>query len=314
MGLLLLSIIQGPSWGWTSSWTLGVMGAGLGVLATFFAVERRKAQPMLDVGLFRNLRFTAASGSITIAFFTLTGFTFLVTQYFQFLKGYSPFGTGVRLLPVAISIAVAALLGTRLVVRIGNKAVVATGLALFGLGLLWIASNTAATSYLVIAAQMIVGGGGMGLISAPATEAILGVVPKEKAGIGSAVNDATRLFGSALGVAVIGSVAASAYGSRLVASIPAGLPTQAAVAAKGSVGGALIAAQRLHQAGFVGTAHLLNNAATEAFIHSFATGCSVAGIVAILGSFVAAIFLPSRPGRVATVPAPSVAVAEPTAA
>ena len=268
---------------------------------------------MLDVSLFRNLRFTAASGSITIGSFTLAGFTFIITQYFQFLKGYSPFQTGVRLLPVALSIAVAALLGTRLAVRIGNKAVVASGLALFGLGLLWIATNTPSTSYLVIAAQMIVGGSGLGLITAPATEAILGVVAKEKAGVGSAVNDATRLFGSALGVAVIGSVAASAYGSRLAASVPAGLSTHALVAAKLSVGGAFIAAHGLHQAGLGATAQQLTNAASGAFVHSLVAGCSVAGVIAILGAVMAAILLPSRPGQSAAA-TPSVVAAEPAAA
>lgn len=313
MGLLLLSIIQGPNWGWTSARTLAAAAAGLVVLAAFVAVEARKSQPMLDVGLFRDLRFTAASGSITIAFFALAGFTFLVTQYFQFVKGYSPLGTGVRLLPVAISIAVAAFRGTRLVVRIGNKAVVATGLALFGLALIWIATNVASTSYLVIAAQMIVGGGGMGLITAPATEAILGVVPNEKAGAGSAVNDATRLFGSALGVAVIGSVAASAYRGRLGAALPSGLPAHTVAAAKGSVGGALIAAHHLQAAGLAAASQHLTSSATGAFLNSLDAGCSVAGVFTLAGAVMALSLLPSRPGRQPQASMPTVIAAEPVA-
>ena len=175
-----------------------------------------------------------------IAFFTLAGFTFLVTQYFQFVRGYTAFGTGLRILPVAISIAVAAIVGTRLAVRIGNKAVVATGLFAFGLALFWIAAAASvSTSYAVLAATMILSGTGLGLITAPATESILGAVPKEKAGVGSAVNDATRLFGATLGVAVIGSISASLYAARLAATIPAGLPAQAVADANGSVGGAL---------------------------------------------------------------------------
>jgi hypothetical protein len=250
---------------------------------------------MLDVGLFRNLRFTAASGSITIGFFTLAGFTFLVTQYFQFVKGYTPLGTGVRLLPVAFSIAIAAVVGTRLAVGIGNKAVVAIGLTLFGAALLWIGNNTASTAYVVIAGQMILGGGGLGLITAPATEAILGVVPTDKAGVGSAVNDATRLFGAALGVAVIGSVAASVYGSRLRTTLPAGLPPHVQTAAKGSVGGALVAAQALRHAGNARAAHDLVSAAVGAFLHSLEGGCRVAGAVALAGAVLAATLLPSRP-------------------
>ncbi|MBV9665086.1 MAG: DHA2 family efflux MFS transporter permease subunit, partial [Actinobacteria bacterium] len=207
MGTLVLGIIQAPSWGWGSSKTFATLLAGVVVLAAFVIVEMQTEHPMLDVGLFRNARFTAASGSITIGFFTLAGFTFLITQYFQFVKGYSPLGTGVRLLPVATSIAVASIVGTKLAVRIGNKAVVATGLASFGVALLWISTASASTHYIEIVGQMILGGGGLGLVTAPATEAILGAVPTEKAGVGSAVNDATRLFGAALGVAVIGSIA-----------------------------------------------------------------------------------------------------------
>src|SRR5262249_43913831 len=185
----------------------------------------------------------------TIAFFALQGFIFLMTQYFQFVKSFSPLGTGVRLLPVASSVAVASILGTRFAVRVGNKAVVSAGLLLFSAGLLWASTASSTTAYAVIAMQMVLLGGGMGLTSAPATEAIMGVVPKEKAGVGSAVNDATRLFGGTLGVAVIGSVSASLYTDRLDATMPPGLPPAAEAAANSSVGGAIVAAQRLAEAG-----------------------------------------------------------------
>ena len=295
MGTVVFAIIQAPNWGWGSLPTLGTAAAGLVILALFVGVERRTLHPMLDVGLFRNLRFTAASGSITIGFFTLAGFTFLVTQFFQFVRGYTALGTGVRILPVATSIAVAAVLGTRLAVRIGNKAVVASGLLLFGGALFWISTVDEATSYLALAATMVMGGGGLGLITAPATEAIMGVVPKEKAGVGSAVNDATRLFGATLGVAVIGSIAASLYASRLGEALPPDLPSQAALAAKGSVGGALVAAQGLTESGLAAAGHALNVAAIGAFLDSFASALRVAGAVAIGGAVLVATLLPSRP-------------------
>ena len=307
MGTLILSIIQAPNWGWGSVRTLGTIAVGLVILAVFINVERRMARPMLDVGLFRNLRFTAASGSITIGFFTLAGFTFLITQYFQFVRGYTPLGTGVRILPVAFSIAVAAVFGTKLAVRIGNKAVVASGLASFGVALLWIAAvahSGLSTPYLILVGTMILGGGGLGLVTAPATEAIMGVVPKEKAGVGSAVNDATRLFGAALGVAVIGSIAASLYGSRISATIPHGIPLHAALVSKGSVGGALVAAQSLGRAGLAIPAHALSAAAIGAFLHSLAGALTVAGFVALAGAIMAALLLPSRPGAISKTSAP----------
>src|SRR5207253_2413274 len=101
---------------------------------------------------------------------------------------------------------------------------------------LWVTTTSASTSYGTIAAQMVVLGTGMGLTSAPATEAIMGVVPRAKAGVGSAVNDATRLLGATLGVAVIGSVYASLYASRLTSALPAGLPAATARTAHASVG------------------------------------------------------------------------------
>src|SRR4029453_8069859 len=99
MGLIILSIIQAPTWGWVSVRTLGTAAVGLAVMASFVWVELRTARPMLDVTLFENPRFTAASGSIMIAFFTLAGFTFLVSQYFQFVRGYTAFQTGLGILP-----------------------------------------------------------------------------------------------------------------------------------------------------------------------------------------------------------------------
>ena len=179
---------------------------------------------MLDLSLFGNPRFTAASAAVAISFFALSGFIFLVTQYFQFLKGYGPLSTGVRLLPVASCVAISSILGTRLAIRVGTKLVVASGLVLMAAFYAWVTTAAAGTSYATIAAQMVVLGTGMGLTSAPATEAIMGVVPKAKAGVGSAVNDATRLLGGTLGVAVIGSVYASLYASRLEGALPAGLP------------------------------------------------------------------------------------------
>src|SRR5213592_3456234 len=218
---------------------------------------------MLDLSLFANLRFTAASASVAISFFALSGFIFLVTQYFQFLKGYGALSTGVRLLPVASCVALSSVLGARLAVRIGTKLVVASGLFLMAAFYLWVTTLAASTGYATIAAQMVVLRTGMGLTSAPATEALMGVVPKAKAGVGSAVNDATRLLGGTLGVAVIGSVYASLYATRLTTALPAGLPNAVARTAHASVGAALTAAGNLSHAGHPAVAAAIHNAASS---------------------------------------------------
>jgi hypothetical protein len=309
MSLIVYGIIQAPGWGWASAATLGTLAAGLVLLGALVAAERATAAPMIDVHLFRNPRFTAGAASVAIAFFALLGFIFLMTQYFQVVRGYSPLGTGVRLLPVAVSVGVASVMGTRLAVRVGSKLIVGGGMALFCAALAWISFAATDTSYGIIAVQMVVLGIGMGFTQAPATESIMGAVPKQKAGIASAVNGATRLFGGTLGVAVIGSVAASLYTSRLTAMLPSGFPRQAVTAAKGSVGGAAVAAQQLAQAGLAGPARALSDAAVAAFLHSLSGACLVAAGVAAAGALLVALWLPARP-----LPPASQAEAEPAAA
>ena len=294
IGLLIYTIIEAPNYGWGSARTLGSFALTALLVAAFAAWESRSEAPMLDLSLFRNPRFTAASASVAISFFALSGFIFLVTQYFQFLKGYGPLSTGVRLLPVASFVAISSILGTRLAVRLGTKLVVASGLSLMAAFYLWVTTAAAGTSYWTIAAQMVVLGTGMGLTSAPATEAIMGVVPKAKAGVGSAVNDATRLLGGTLGVAVIGSVYASLYASRLTSGLPVGLPATVDRTAHASVGAALTVAAKTH-ASHPALASAVHNAASTAFFQGFHTANFVAAGVAAAGAVMALWLLPAQP-------------------
>jgi EmrB/QacA subfamily drug resistance transporter len=295
IGLLVYTIIEAPGRGWSAPATLAGFAAAAIALAVFIIWERRVDEPMLDVGLFTNLRFSAASGAVTVAFFTLLGFIFLITMYFQFLHGYSPLSTGVRLLPVALSLGVASTVGPRLALRLGNNRVVGTGLTLMALGFAWISRSSAHTTYVETVGQMLVTAGGLGLATAPATEAIMGVVPKEKAGVGSAVNDATRELGGTLGVAVIGSIFASLYvhglqSSRAASVIPAALLARS----KESVGAALLGARQLATSN-PHAANLLRHAAQSAFFDGFKAGCLVAAGIALAGATFVAMVLPARP-------------------
>ncbi|MGH3970384.1 MAG: MFS transporter, partial [Mycobacterium sp.] len=134
---LIYTVIEAPSWGWSSIRAATGFTMAAIVLAVFALWERRSAHPMLDVTVFFNRRFSGGSLAVTAGFLTLFGFIFVITQYFQFIKNYSAFEAGVRLLPVAISIAVASILGPQLVERIGTTAVVTGGLAVFAAGLAW---------------------------------------------------------------------------------------------------------------------------------------------------------------------------------
>jgi EmrB/QacA subfamily drug resistance transporter len=296
MALLVYTIIEAPSYGWGAARTLAGFAVSAVLLAAFVARERSAPHPMLDVRLFRNMRFSAASGAVTVSFFTLLGFIFLITQYFQFVRGYSALSAGVRLLPVALSVAVGSIAGTRLAVRAGTKLVVTSGLVAMAVFYGWVAATTSATlSYGVIAAQMVLYGLGMGLTSAPATEAIMGAVPRSMAGVGSAVNDTTRLVGGTLGVAVIGSVYASVYGSRLTAALPASIPARIAATAHQSIGAAYTAAGAAADHGNLALSQALHLTATNAFLRGLTVGALVAGGVGAAGALLAAAFLPAHP-------------------
>jgi hypothetical protein len=160
---------------------------------------------------------------------------------------------------------------------------------------LWVSTSSATTGYGTIAAQMVVLGTGMGLTSAPATESIMGVVPTASAGVGSAVNDATRLLGGTLGVAVIGSVYASLYAGRLESVLPAGLPAGVARSAHASVGAALTAAIKLTHAGHPVLASAIHDAADSAFFHGFSAANYLAAGVAAAGALMALALLPAQP-------------------
>ena len=298
MVLLVFTIIEAPAYGWAAGRSLAGFAASAVLLAAFIVRERRAAHPMLDVRLFRNLRFSAASGAVAVSFFSLFGFIFLITQYFQFVRGYGPLSTGVHLLPVALSVGAGSVAGTQLAVRAGTKLIVTTGLVAMAAFYGWVAATTSATlSYGIIAAQMVLYGLGMGLTSAPATESIMGAISRAKAGVGSAVNDSTRLVGGTLGVAVIGSVYASVYGSRLTATVPASVPGPVAAIAHQSVGAAYVAAGKIAALGHPALGQALQHASANAFLRGLTVGCLVAGAVAAAGALLAVLFLPAQPAQ-----------------
>jgi len=241
--------------------------------------------------VFANRRFSGGSLAVTAGFLTLFGFIFVITQYFQFIKSYSAFETGVRLLPVAASIVVGSVLGPRLVEKIGTTAVVASGLAIFAAGLAWASTADAATLYLEIAAQMVLLGGGLGLTTAPATESIMGSLSADKAGVGSAVNDTTRELGGTLGVAIVGSVFASVYTGGLVREPAlAALPAEA----RAAMGSSMAAAQRVIAQLPPVRVPDVRQAVESAFLDGMRAGSLVSAGIAVAAAVVVAFLLPAR--------------------
>jgi Na+/melibiose symporter-like transporter len=251
--------------------------------------ERRIDEPMLDVRLFANPRFTAASVNVTLVFFALFGFIFLATQYLQFVLGYSAFEAGLRTLPFAFALMVMAPLSSKAVQWFGTKRVVVTGMLLFATGLVIASTSKVDSGYEIVMLAMVFMGAGMGLSVAPATESIMGALPLHQAGVGSAVNDTSREVGGALGVAIVGSMLSSLYSSNLNAKLPANVPGQVRDAADQSVGAAL---QVSAQLGRVGAP--LADAARESFVYAMSRASLVTAAVAVLGAVLAWRFLPAR--------------------
>jgi Na+/melibiose symporter-like transporter len=293
---LVYAFIEAPSSGWSDPIIIGALALAAVLLVTFAAWQRRSAHPMLPLSFFRNPRFTPAAATISILFFTMFGVIFLLTQYFQFVLGYSPLGAGVRLLPLAVTMMVVAPLSARIVERVGTKLVMATGMLLVTVSVLSFVQFEVTTGYGNIFWRLMLLAVGMGLTMAPATESIMGSLPLAKAGVGSAVNDTTRQVGGALGVAIIGSVLASTYGTRVGDAI-AGQPLPSGVAneVENSLGFALETANRI--GGSAGQA--LASTAKTAFVDGMHQAFLVAAAIALVGAIIAAVRLPARARRTA---------------
>lgn len=290
LGVLVYAIIEAPEAGWTAPETLAGFALSALLLVGFAVSERRSDHPMLDVSFFRNPRFTAASAAITLVFFGMFGTTFLFTQYMQFVLGYSALETGVRLLPMAGMLMLFAPLSARWVERFGTKRVVTTGLVIVAAGMLWQVGATADSGYGRFVVGLMVMALGMANVMAPATESIMGSLPRAKAGVGSAVNDTTRQVGGALGVAVIGSALASVYAARVRDAAPAGAPSALVDRVSESVGAAIQAGSELGgEAGRV-----LVATASDAFVDGMHLGVLIGATAALVGAIVTARFLPAR--------------------
>ncbi len=291
---LLYGIIEGPSNGWVATTTIGAFAVALVLLTSFVFWEQHTDYPILDISFFKNPRFTAASIAVTLVFFAMFGSLFFISQYLQFVLGYSALQSGIRLIPVAAALMVAAPLSAKLVSWAGTKRVVTLGLTLVAVALLIFSRSTATSGYPLVALSLVVIGIGMGLAMAPATDSIMGSLPPEKAGVGSAMNDTTREIGGALGVAIMGSIAAASYTASIVGNAQFAtlqkLSPQAADAVKDSVGSAAIVATKLPAA--VGTA--VTAAANNAFVSAMDHALIIAAVVALAGAAVAFFFLPAR--------------------
>ncbi|MFI5912728.1 MFS transporter [Dactylosporangium sp. NPDC051541] len=299
IGLTLLTygVIEGGDHGFGQIESWGTLAASVIVLAAFALYERRIAYPSLDVKLFANRQFSTSTAMIGLVFFAAMGIMFISAFYLQLVRDYGPLASGALFVPFAVAQMIFAPRSAAMVKRFGPKAVGTTGLLLVAVGLSAWMFIQADTPIWIVGALFFLMGVGMANVMPPATESIMSALPREKAGVGSAVSNTIRQVGGALGVAALGAVISSVYRSH-VESATTDLPAAARDAANESISGAYGVAEHAGPAGAALIQH-----ANDAFISAMHYAAIGSAVFALLGAVVALLGLPGK--RPADAPAPT---------
>ncbi|MEQ1703330.1 MAG: MFS transporter [Ilumatobacteraceae bacterium] len=287
---LLAAIIEGPERGWSDSLVVGgFVLAALGLVGFVF-YERRTEEPMLDMQFFRNRRFAMGSMGISVAFFAMFSLFFLLTQYLQYVKGYSALSAGVRGLPFAVTMIAVSPRAPLIAAKIGAKKAVAGGLVSVMIGLLLFSRVEIDTPYWYVVICLVFAAYGVASSMPSLSSGIVQSVPQHKAGVGSAVNDTTREVGGAIGIAVIGSVVNSIYRSNISGALD-GLPGPLKELAKVNIGKALFASSQLPDQA---AAAALRTQVQQAFVDGVHVALLVSAAVAAVGAVIMYIRLPDE--------------------
>jgi EmrB/QacA subfamily drug resistance transporter len=225
--VLVFSVIEAPTYGWLATRTVVGLVLALVLLTVFVLWELRQNAPLLDPRIFRQRSLSAGSMSIFVQFFAFYGYTFIILQYLQLVRGDTPLLAAVQVLPLAATMMPASRLSPRLVSRFGTRAVSAAGLTLVAVGMAIVSQLGTDSSYWLMAGGLLVLGIGMGAAMTPATSAITEALPAAQQGVGSAMNDLSREVGGAIGIAVIGSILTAAYSNHVnLAGLPGSIATK----------------------------------------------------------------------------------------
>jgi EmrB/QacA subfamily drug resistance transporter len=286
---VVYGLIEAPESGWTSNASLLAFGVGAVGLLAFVLWENHVAEPMLDMRYFRNPAFSMATSGMVLVYIAIYGVMFLFTQYFQLIRGYDPFETAVRFLPIGPLMMVIAPMTPRIVRRIGANVTVAIGMGLVGLAYILLGQVTTTTSYTYIISVLCIQVVGAALTTSPITASIMSAVPARKAGTASAMNNTTREMGTALGVAVLGSLAALRFGDGIAKEI-SGLSAVDQDAARSSFSSAIDVARGL---GGV-QAQRLVDAANHAFVDGVRLASVTGGILSVIAAVAVLRYLPKH--------------------
>jgi EmrB/QacA subfamily drug resistance transporter len=288
---LLAAIIEGPERGWTDG--LVVVGFVLAAvcLVGFVFYERRVNEPMLDMAFFRNRRFAMGSMGITVTFFAMFSMFFILTQYLQYVQGYSSLEAGVRGLPFAATMITVSPRAPRIAAKLGAKRAVAGGMTVLTVGLLLMSLVQIDTPYWYVAMCLVLVAYGVGSAMPSLSSGIVQSVPMHKAGVGSAVNDTTREVGGAIGIAVVGSVVSSIYRSNASSTI-AQFPEELQEVARVNIARALGVVGRLEQTAGAEAAEVLRNDLRQAFVDGTHVALRVSAALVAIGAVIMFVRLP----------------------
>jgi EmrB/QacA subfamily drug resistance transporter len=288
---LVFGILEAPARGWTHPLVVTSIGAGLALSLAFGFVEVRQRYPLLDVRLFAVPAFATGAATITVFFLSMFGYLFLLMQYMQMILGYSPNKTALALSPIMGPMMLLSVLSFWYLPRLGLRTVIVTGLLLIAAGSLCMLGITLGSSYWRAAWPMLVMSVGIGLVTAPTTSVIMTTAPDDKQGVASAVNDASREIGAALGIALAGSMLAAQYSKTLIPNL-VGFPKPVSDSASTSLAQALEVARRLGPAGA-----RLADASKVAFIDAMHSSLLVLGIVIAVSAVLIGLWAPGRDNR-----------------
>lgn len=282
---IVYAIIEIPSHGLTvasiASGVIGIIG-----ISTFIWWQSRVKNPMLDMKLFKNRSFSVSAFAVTVTFFGLMGVFFSLSQVFQLIMGYGAMESAIRMLPMMLIMLTVSPLVPNIVRKIGARWTVTGGLTLVALGFVLMSLWPTIPQYFQVIGSMVILMSGMALTTTPATNIMMSAVPRNRSGMGSAMNDTTRELGGALGIAILGSVLASVYGSRVVTALK-DAPAHIQAAAENSLASALSVAQTMGD----GSSSVIA-AAKESWMSGLSVAMLIAAGLIVITAIITAIYLP----------------------
>jgi EmrB/QacA subfamily drug resistance transporter len=295
MGSLVYAIIEGSHSGWHVGPVTAAVVAAAG-MAVFIGWELRHPAPILTVRKFADRALSGSVLAVLFFFFGAFGAVYYSTQHLQFVLGYDPLQTGIRLLPLAGGVFLGAAVTAKLTPKLGMKPVIVLGMLLGSVSILLLAGIGDGTTYTGFLPTLALLGLAIGLSLSPCTDAIMGSFPEAELGVGGGINDTAVEFGASLGIALLGSILATSYKGKLGSALSGHLPTQALDIAKDSIGGAQAVAEQVSHspAGGPRQSQLLLSVADHAFTHAVAHTSLIGGIILAVGTVVVALVLPGR--------------------